>query len=80
MYGNAYDLDVALDIVTTLKGIKSNELDKEADPDKRQRLQSDIEMMHYEREALYRGGPMQLSVMDKAFNLYAPILKVRYAT
>ena len=79
MFENAYNLDVALDVVSSLWVIKCNERDKELDPDKKQKLQNEVDMMQFERYALYKNGELQRSVMDKAFRLYAPILKAHYA-
>ena len=76
---NAYDLDVALDVVSSLWAMKCNERDKEIDFDKKQKLQDEADMIQFERSALYKNGELQRSVMDKAFRLYAPILKAHYA-
>jgi hypothetical protein len=76
---NAYDLDIALDVVSTLRVLKCSERDKETDPDKKRKLQEEIDMMYFERNALYKTGEMQRSIMDKAFKLYAPIVKAHYA-
>ena len=80
MFENAYNLDVALDVVFSLRTMRCNERDNETDPVKKSQLQQEIEMLYYEREALYKGGEMQRSLIDKAFRLYAPILKSHYAT
>ena len=79
MFENAYNLDVALDVVSSLRVLKCREYEKETDPDKKQKLLQDIDMMQFERKALYKNGELQRSVMDKAFRLYAPILKAHYA-
>ena len=80
MFENAYDLDVALDVVSSLRAMKCKERDKASDPDEKRKLQNEIDMMYFERNALYKNGELQRSVMDKAFRLYAPILKAHYAT
>jgi hypothetical protein len=80
MFENAYNLDVALDVVASLRVLKCNERDRELDPAKKQKLQNEVDMMQFERSALYKNGELQRSVMDKAFRLYAPILKAHYAT
>ena len=49
-------------------------------PEKKQKLLQEIDMMQFERNALYKNGELQRSVMDKAFRLYAPIIKAHYAT
>ena len=79
MFENAYDLDVALDVVSTLWAMKCKECQKETEPEKKQQLLQEIDMMRFERSALYRNGELQRSVMDKAFRLYAPIIKAHYA-
>jgi len=79
MFENAYNLDVALDIVSSLRVMKCKEYKKEADLDNKQKLLQEIDMMQFERNALYKDGELQRSVMDKAFRLYAPILKAHYA-
>jgi len=77
---NAYDLDVALDVVSSLWALKCKEYKKETDPPKKQRLLQEIDMMQFEENALYKNGELQRSIIDKAFRLYAPILKAHYAT
>ena len=79
MFENDYDLDVALDVVSSLWAMKCSERDRELNPDKKQKLQNEVDMMQFERSALYKNGELQRSVMDKAFRLYAPILKAHYA-
>ena len=79
MFENAYNLDVALDVVSSLRVMKCNEYESETDPEKKQNLLQEIDMMQFERNALYKDGELQHSVMDKAFRLYAPILKAHYA-
>ena len=83
LYGipeDAYDLEIAIDMVSTLWALKCGEYKQEIDPDKKQKLLQEIDMMQFERSALYKNGEMQQSVMDKAFRLYSPILKAHYAT
>ena len=77
---DAYDLEIAIDLVTTLWALKLKERDKLLDADKKQKLQEELDMMQFERSALYKNGEMQQSVMDKAFRLYSPIIKAHYAT
>jgi len=79
MFENAYNLDVALDVVSTLRALKCSQYHEETDPIKKQRLLQEIDMMQFERSALYKNGKLQQSVMDKAFRLYAPIIKKHYA-
>ena len=79
MFENAYNLDVALDVVSTLWALKCREYKNETDPKKKQKLLQEVDMMQFEKGALYRNGEVQKSVMDKAFRLYAPILKAHYA-
>ena len=80
MFENAYDLDVALDVVSSLRAMKCKEYTNETDPDIKQKLLQEIDMMQFERNALYKNGELQRSVMDKAFRLYAPLIKARYAS
>ena len=77
---DAYDLDIALDLVFTMWALKLRERDKVLDADKKQKLQEELDMMQFERNALYKNGEMQRSVMDKAFRLYSPIIKAHYAS
>jgi hypothetical protein len=80
MWKDAYDLDVALETVATMIGITVCKYDRETDPEKKQNLSEQLDMMYYERENLYKAGEPQRSVMDKAFRLYAPIIREYYAT
>jgi hypothetical protein len=79
MWENDYDLDVALGIVSTMRAIKSIELDKETDSGKRNMLEKEMDTLYCEREALYAGGEVERSLINKAFNIYAPIIKARHA-
>jgi len=76
---DAYDLDIALDLVNMMWALKLRERDKLMDADEKQKLQEELDMMQFERSALYKGGEMQRSIMDKAFRLYSPIIKAHYA-
>jgi hypothetical protein len=80
MWKNAYDLDIALSIIATMRGLKSIELDEETDSVKRSRLKEEMDTLYHEREALYAGGEMERTLIDKVFNTYAPIIKARYAS
>jgi hypothetical protein len=75
-----YDLDVALSILGSMRVKKINEFDAEVQPDKKERLNQELDILLAEENALYSTSIMQKSVMDKAFRLYAPILKKEYAT
>jgi hypothetical protein len=75
---HAYDLDIAQDIIFSLQVLKDKERDKETDPQKRDALQQEIDMLLYESQAIYKGGEMQSSLIHKALTFYAPIVKAHY--
>jgi hypothetical protein len=76
-WDGAYDLDIAVDIVNTLWVQKDKALDKETNLDTIEKLKQELEILNYERTAIYRSDAMQGSIVDKALRLYAPILKQR---
>ena len=79
-------LDVALDIIGTLRMMKIDELSKETDPIKIEILEKEFNVLTTE-EKIANGllqfevsENVRLSVMDKIQNYYAPKLKAYYAT
>ena len=79
-------LDVALDIIGTLRMMKIKELSKETNPTKKEALEKEFDMLTIE-ERIAQGleqfegwENVRLSVMDKIQNFYAPKLKAYYAT
>jgi hypothetical protein len=77
---NMYDLEIALQIIVQIKVIRMNELEKTTDELQREKLQKEITMLWAEEKALYSNDVIRQSIMDKAFRLYGPILKTKYAT
>lgn len=79
-------LDVALDIIGTLRMMKIDEISEEKDENKKAELYKELDMLSTEEEIA--NGLLQfevsenvrLSVMDKIGNYYAPKLKAYYAT
>lgn len=78
-------LDVALDIIGTLRMMKIKELSKETNPTKKEALEKEFDMLTIE-ERIAQGleqfegwENVQLSVMDKIQNFYAPKLKAYYS-
>lgn len=78
-------LDVALDIIGTLRMMKMQEITEEKNESKKAELYKELDMLSTEEEIA--NGLLQfevsenvrLSVMDKIQNLYAPRLKAYYA-
>jgi hypothetical protein len=78
-------LDVALDIIGTLRMMKMKEITAESNEDKKAELYKELDMLSTEEEIA--NGLLQfevsenvrLSVMDKIQNYYAPKLKAYYA-
>jgi len=70
-----YDLDIALQIIARMEAIKSRELDNAVKQEDREKIQKQIDMLLTEEKALYKNDDFRVSVIDKAFRLYAPILK-----
>lgn len=75
-------LDVALDIVGTLRMMKIKKISEEKDKVKRESLKKEIQMLLDEERILYRydqnPNGIRTSVMDKVNRLYSPILKDYY--
>ena len=79
-------LDVALDIIATLRMMKIDEISEEKDENKKELLYKELDILTTEEEVA--NGLLQfevsekvrLSIMDKIENYYAPKLKAYYAT
>ena len=79
-------LDVALDIIGTLRMMKIEEISEEKEENKKAELYKELDMLSTEEEIA--NGLLQfevsenvrLSVMDKIQNYYAPKLKAYYET
>jgi hypothetical protein len=81
-------LDVALDIIGTLRMMKIDEISEEKDENKKELLYKELDILITDREEEVANGLLQfevsekvrLSIMDKIENYYAPKLKAYYAT
>ena len=78
-------LDVALDIIGTLRMMKIDEISEEKDENKKELLYKELDILTTEEEVA--NGLLQFevsekvrSIMDKIENYYAPKLKAYYAT
>ena len=79
-------LDVALDIIGTLRMMKIDEISEEKDENKKELLYKELDILTTDEEVA--NGLLQfevsekvrLSIMDKIENYYAPKLKAYYAT
>lgn len=75
-------LDVALDIVGTLRMMKIKKISEEKDETKKNILKKEVKMLLDEEKILYRydkdPNGIRTSVMDKVNRLYSPILKNHY--
>ena len=79
-------LDVALDIIGTLRMMKIDEISEEKDENKKELLYKELDILTTEEEVA--NGLLQfevsekvrISIMDKIENYYAPKLKAYYAT
>ena len=77
-------LDVALDIIGTLRMMKIDEISEEKDENKKESLYKELDILTTEEEVA--NGLLQfevsekvrLSIMDKIENYYAPKLKAYY--
>ena len=77
-------LDVALDIIVTLRMMKIDEISEEKDENKKELLYKELDILTTEEEVA--NGLLQfevsekvrLSIMDKIENYYAPKLKAYY--
>jgi hypothetical protein len=80
MERNMYDLDVATEIIARMTVEKENAYDEEQDPEKKEKIKLELDVLWAEGKALYSSDELiQLSIIDKAFRLYGPILKAQYA-
>ncbi|MDR0743676.1 MAG: hypothetical protein LBF05_04905 [Tannerella sp.] len=75
VWENDYDLDVALSVISVLQATKIKKYMHENHPDKKRKLEQEIDMIRFEIDALYKEGELQQSVIDKVFRLYAPAVK-----
>jgi len=78
-------LDVALDIIGTLRVMKMKELTAETDLQKKAEIEREFDMLTIE-ERIVQGlrqfegwEEVQVSILDKINDLYAPRLKAYYA-
>ena len=79
-------LDVALDIIGTLRMMKIDEISEEKDENKKELLYKELDILTTEEEVA--NGLLQfevsekvrLSIMDNIEDYYAPKLKAYYAT
>ena len=79
-------LDVALDIIGTLRMMKIDKISEEKDENKKELLYKELDILTTEEEVA--NGLLQfevsekvrLSIMDKIQNYYAPKLKAYYET
>ena len=79
-------LDVALDIIGTLRMMKIDEISEEKDENKKELLYKELDILTTEEEVA--NGLLQfevsekvrLSIMDKIENYYAPKLKAYYTS
>ena len=77
-------LDVALDIIGTLRMMKIDEISEEKDENKKELIYKELDILTTEEEVA--NGLLQfevsekvrLSIMDKIENYYAPKLKAYY--
>ncbi|GHT42833.1 hypothetical protein FACS189437_10750 [Bacteroidia bacterium] len=70
-----YDLDVAQGIIARTRILEQKKYIEEKNPEKKLEIKKTIDLLREEEKALGFNNPMQLSVIDKAFNFYAPKLK-----
>jgi len=80
MESNLYDLDVALTIVNHMFVENCKKINIETDSEIKEELEKMNDIYLFEKNALYKGGDIQASIIDKAFRLYAPIVKEYYAS
>ena len=80
---NAFDYDIAVDLVNMMKMMASRRKEKATSQDEKSKQQRLINMYCYEEGVLIgRNGDelARASLYDKAFNMYSPIVKKAYAT
>lgn len=77
----AMNYDLAIDIINLMKMMASDEMDKTTDEARRKALDEKIDMYCYEEGILNGNGDdiALMSLYDKVFNLYSPIIKEMYA-
>ncbi len=78
----ALTLDAALDIVGTLRLLKSREANAESDKQKKAALEQEVNMLLAEEKIIHQDDKnpdiIRISIMDKVKRLYAPLLKNYY--
>jgi hypothetical protein len=72
---NMYDLDIAIEIIARMRVKKMDELKNTVNDLQKIQLQQEVDILRAEKNALYTNTPLQQSVIHKAFNLYAPVLR-----
>jgi hypothetical protein len=80
MNNSEYDLDIAAETIYSFFVLKLNQFDQEIDLEKRIALQNEIDILMFEKDAIYKNGDMRKSLIHKAFSLYSPQLKAYYAS
>ena len=77
----AMNYDLAIDIINLMKMLASNKMEKTTDATERKALDEKIDMYCYEEGVLNGKGDesARLSIYDKVFNMYSPIIKEAYA-
>lgn len=77
----AMNYDLAIDIINLMKMMASDEMETTNDEAKRRALDEKIDMYCYEESILNGRGDnvARMSLYDKVFNLYSPIIKEAYA-
>ena len=77
----AMNYDLAIDIINLMKMMASDAMEKATDEAERKTLDEKIDMYCYEESILNGKGDdvARVSLYDKVFNLYSPIVKAAYA-
>ena len=79
MDNSEYDLDIAAETIFAMFVLKCKQRDLETNLEKKLLIQKEIDMLRFEKSAVYTKGNVQESLIHKAFNLYSPQLKIYYA-
>jgi hypothetical protein len=80
MNNSEYDLDIAVETIFAMFVLKCKQRDLETNVEKKVLIQKEIDMLRFEKSAVYTKGDMQESLIHKAFNLYSPQLKAYYVS
>ena len=77
----AMNYDLAIDIINLMRMMASKQKDEAKTEEERKALDEKIEMYCYEESILNGKGDdvARVSLYDKVFNLYSPIVKAAYA-